>query len=336
MCLASANRLVGTVVICSTHCTVKVAIQGEHDRQLYSILVVDGDGHGVVAVAFYLHQHDNETVTAAISTVVVWLWEVHGVRWNLLSMMMDDSPTERLAVRSVWPDVWIRLCIWHIIHRSVETRVVGALGGPFLCCNPVPRTSLGPRHLLSHNRNVESCVTGYFSKPVAVALVTLLWKAVRKTGHRTEGGPVEPIEMLVQLVHEVYALVGSPAINVDSVYHPSTVEALLRSGVQTAWLRFLSPFFACHVDSEHVRSGVCVRLAVSDGAACCRRKAEGQRTHQDLRGPSRKSPVSVLVWGLRVNIPAEGCMQGSLQERPPLPHQTVRGAQRWGRRGSLH
>lgn len=93
-----------------------------------------------------------------------------------------------------------------------------------------------PCCLLPHatRRNVESSVTGYFSKPVAVALVTLLWKAVRKTGHRTEGGPSEPIEMLIQLLQEVYALVGSPAINVDSVYHVRAVEALLRSGKRNA------------------------------------------------------------------------------------------------------
>jgi hypothetical protein len=163
--------------------------------QLYNLMVRDSGGHGVVIASFYLQRHDAVTVKAALQYIITWLFTTHAVVWDVKVSMQDDSPVEKNAVLAVWPRAQIRLCVWHIVHR-----------------------------------NVQSKCTGYFGLDFSLFVVGKMWSWVRQGGHRDHR---QPVEIVCEYVDILVDKLGKdmPQFDRGSKYHPESVKERLRKGM---------------------------------------------------------------------------------------------------------
>ncbi len=209
----------------STHCTTRSETEAPHDseqvrqehaprsqltdrqkdRQLYNIMVADTDDHGIVVLSFYIDRRDAETLITALEWIKKQLL-VQGIEWVVAEAFMDDDAAEHLSIKTVWPEARQQLCIWHVTERNARAKLTGLVGLDAAC-----------------------------------KVCELVWKLVRRGGHRDDRTPKDIINAAVDTA---YNFVGCPAVDVGSPLHPDNVKRRLETGrlLSTCWLML---FIAC-------------------------------------------------------------------------------------------
>jgi hypothetical protein len=183
----------------STHCV------SDSGHQLFNIMCINQNNRGILVCSFLAEDVTADTIASGLRI----FQDQCPAGYSPSVVMVDDAPTELLAIRAVFPRARPALCTWHVLRYAILSHsitLMGSLG--VLLIESLGICACFAVHAPMLTRNVRSAYIKHMGDNADVTVIKKIEGAVWSMAKAkvTKRGRIEAVQRMAT----VYSLIGLP------------------------------------------------------------------------------------------------------------------------------